>query len=278
MRQSGFQGADAGRPREVPVADERRVADHRVEGRGRVVFEKVAHGDGGVETRLAKPGFGGPGGRCENLHPVEALPPAGRTRSDALQPVRRREKDARLAARRFENRVVGGANRPRRERVRDFRRGKEGAPRLADRPRLHLAPPLPGSSKRFRLPRRRPRAKRDFPIRSPIARGRARADNRGMRRATAPAPLATTVFAAASAAAVALSVADAPAQEPTERLPDRAAEREAVTRAAARVGCEARTLTRLSTPHDGVWQVRCRDSLILWLHRVDGAWTVKPIG
>ena len=95
-----------------------------------------------------------------------------------------------------------------------------------------------------------------------------------MRRATAPAPFAATVFAAASAAAVALSVADAPAQEPTERLP----EREAVTRAAARVGCEARTLTRLSTPHDGVWQVRCRDSLILWLHRVDGAWTVKPIG
>lgn len=95
-----------------------------------------------------------------------------------------------------------------------------------------------------------------------------------MRRATAPAPLAATVFAAA----VAASVADAPAQEPTERLPERAAEREAVTRAAARVGCEARTLTRLSTPHDGVWQVRCRDSLILWLHRVDGAWTVKPIG
>lgn len=95
-----------------------------------------------------------------------------------------------------------------------------------------------------------------------------------MRRATAPAPLAATVFAAA----VAASVADAPAQEPTGRLPDRAAEREAVTRAAERVGCEARTLTRLSTPHDGVWQVRCRDSLILWLHRVDGAWTVKPIG
>ena len=95
-----------------------------------------------------------------------------------------------------------------------------------------------------------------------------------MRRATAPAPLAATVFAAA----VAASVADAPAQEPTGRLPDRAAEREAVTRAAERVGCEARTLTRLCTPHDGVWQVRCRDSLILWLHRVDGAWTVKPIG
>ena len=91
-----------------------------------------------------------------------------------------------------------------------------------------------------------------------------------MRRATAPAPLAATVFAAA----VALSVADAPAQEPTERL----SEREAVTRAAARVGCEARTLTRLSTPHNGVWQVRCRDLLILWLHRMDGAWTVKPIG
>lgn len=51
-----------------------------------------------------------------------------------------------------------------------------------------------------------------------------------------------------------------------------------MTRAAARFGCEAKTLTRLSIPHDGVWQVRCRDSHILWLHRVDGAWTVKPIG
>lgn len=85
-------------------------------------------------------------------------------------------------------------------------------------------------------------------------------------------------FAAATAAAVAAFVADAPAQEPTERPSERAAERDAVIRAAARFGCEAKTLTRLSTPHEGVWQARCRDSLILWLHRVDGAWTVKPIG
>lgn len=80
------------------------------------------------------------------------------------------------------------------------------------------------------------------------------------------APLVAAVFATA--------VADAPAQEPA----DGPSERDAVTRAAARFGCEAKTLTRLSIPHEGVWQVQCRDSHILWLHRVDGAWTVKPIG
>ena len=84
----------------------------------------------------------------------------------------------------------------------------------------------------------------------------------------APALLAAAIAAAAPA------VADMPAREAAERL----AEREAVARAAARFGCEAKELKRLSTPHDGVWEARCRDSLILWLHRVDDIWTVKPIG
>ena len=98
MRQRGLKGASASRAREILVADKRRVADHRVERSGRVIFEKIAHGDGGVETRLAKPGFGGPGRRRENLHAAEALAPAGRTRPEALQPFGRGEKNVRLAA------------------------------------------------------------------------------------------------------------------------------------------------------------------------------------
>ena len=57
-----------------------------------------------------------------------------------------------------------------------------------------------------------------------------------------------------------------------------AAERDAVAAAAARLGCEPARLVRLSLPHEGVWEAHCRDSRIVWLHRVDGRWTVKPIG
>ncbi len=52
----------------------------------------------------------------------------------------------------------------------------------------------------------------------------------------------------------------------------------AVKAAAERLGCTVATVTPLARPHDGVWEVRCRDAHIIWLHRVDGAWTVKPIG
>ncbi len=57
-----------------------------------------------------------------------------------------------------------------------------------------------------------------------------------------------------------------------------AAERDAVVAAAARFGCAVARLTPLSLPHEGVWEVRCADSRIIWLHRVDGRWTIKPIG
>lgn len=131
----------AGCAREALIADEGRVADHRVVGRCRLVLEKVAHGDGSVEARLAKAGFGVPGRRLENLHAVKPLAPAARRRSDAFQPFGRREKEARLAAGRFEYRVTDGADGPFDEGVCDTRRREEGASRFAEGVRFHSDPP-----------------------------------------------------------------------------------------------------------------------------------------
>ena len=141
MLQRRFQAARAGGAREALIADEGRVADHRVIGRRRLVFEKVTHGDGSVEARLAKAGFSVPGRRFENLHAVKPLAPAARRRSDAFQPFGRREKEARLAARRLEDRVAGGADGPFDEGVCDTRRCEEGASRFVERVRSHSGPP-----------------------------------------------------------------------------------------------------------------------------------------
>ncbi len=58
--------------------------------------------------------------------------------------------------------------------------------------------------------------------------------------------------------------------------------RAAVVVAAAARGCAVRDpahdIKPLQSPHDGVYEVRCADSLIIWFHEVDGAWTLKPLG
>jgi hypothetical protein len=35
---------------------------------------------------------------------------------------------------------------------------------------------------------------------------------------------------------------------------------------------------RVGPPLDGVWEVRCAGGPVIWLHRIDGAWTVRPLG
>jgi len=58
--------------------------------------------------------------------------------------------------------------------------------------------------------------------------------------------------------------------------------RAAVVAAAADRGCTvqdpARDIKRLKTPHDGIYEVRCADTHVIWFHKVDGAWTLKPLG
>lgn len=52
----------------------------------------------------------------------------------------------------------------------------------------------------------------------------------------------------------------------------------ALSAAARELGCEAKATRALKTPHDGVVEIRCRDGLIIWMHQVDGRWTIHPIG
>jgi len=58
--------------------------------------------------------------------------------------------------------------------------------------------------------------------------------------------------------------------------------RAAVVAAAADRGCTVRDpahdIKRLKSPHEGVYEVRCADAFIIWFHKVDGAWTLKPLG
>lgn len=58
--------------------------------------------------------------------------------------------------------------------------------------------------------------------------------------------------------------------------------RAAVIAAAAELGCTvrdpARDVKRLNVPLDGIFQVRCADTHIIWFHQVDGAWTLRPLG
>ena len=58
--------------------------------------------------------------------------------------------------------------------------------------------------------------------------------------------------------------------------------RDAIVAAAAERGCTVGSKTRdikpLKAPHEGVFEVRCADSHIIWFHMVDGAWTLKPLG
>lgn len=61
-----------------------------------------------------------------------------------------------------------------------------------------------------------------------------------------------------------------------------AAARAAVLAAAEDRGCTvldpARDIRRLNVPLNGIFQVRCADTHIIWFHKVDGAWTLRPLG
>ena len=63
---------------------------------------------------------------------------------------------------------------------------------------------------------------------------------------------------------------------------DEGDDRDHVIAAAAERGCvvhdRARDLKRLGAPHEGVIEVRCADSHVIWLEKVDGAWLLKPLG
>lgn len=58
--------------------------------------------------------------------------------------------------------------------------------------------------------------------------------------------------------------------------------RDEIVAAAAERGCTVRSKTRdikpLKAPHEGIYEVRCADSHIIWFKKVDGAWTLKPLG
>ncbi|HEX9648365.1 MAG TPA: hypothetical protein VGB88_12745 [Alphaproteobacteria bacterium] len=55
-------------------------------------------------------------------------------------------------------------------------------------------------------------------------------------------------------------------------------DRDQVIAAAAERGCVAREVKRLGAPHQGVIEVRCADSHVIWFEKVDGAWVLKPLG
>ena len=48
--------------------------------------------------------------------------------------------------------------------------------------------------------------------------------------------------------------------------------------AARQRGCEPAGVRALGAPHAGVYEVRCGSGHIIWLRRVDGAWTIHQLG
>lgn len=61
-----------------------------------------------------------------------------------------------------------------------------------------------------------------------------------------------------------------------------AEDRTAIVAAAAEFGCAveepARDIKQLNAPLAHIHQVKCADSHIIWFHKVDGEWTLKPLG
>tara|TARA_B100000614_G_scaffold250008_1_gene259628 strand:- start:186 stop:428 length:243 start_codon:yes stop_codon:yes gene_type:complete len=51
-----------------------------------------------------------------------------------------------------------------------------------------------------------------------------------------------------------------------------------LSEAARERGCEPVEIRALGVPHAGVYEIRCSSGHIIWLRRVDGAWTIHQLG